>query len=584
MKHKTSLQGTYYRAFFLLVVLPLLAAAGVGLAVFSHQQITDARQTIELQQRTVADTLRQEVRQASLQLSHFLLSAESDALALVRQPPRTAGERYAVQSTLDDRFGYYRLTGRGLAGLHLYLRDGSAYEMYTALAVPLAEVARMDWYQQALAHPGQVAVGAAPPDTLLHATNRQGQVLLTAALSLGEEGGALEEACLYFGTDAESLMQNYDAENPATRMFLLLDGQVLAGDESLRETALQFLAEPDRPHGDREWCIATQVENTGLWVLTLVDNQRLMRGVYRAAAVLLAVFAGILALYLSFSFLFLRRILNPLNSLYDGMKRLQAGDFSHRIQPSGHRELRELTECYNDTGARMQALTEENRRREEEKYQQELKALQSEINPHFLLNTVNTIRFMAQMANFPSIRDMASDLMCLLDCALRGRQRYTLRDEVHQLDAYIRIMEIRYGNGFEVRQDFSEQSLDCLLPKLLLQPLVENAIFHGLEGREDGLIELTGRVEAGVLRLCVRDNGAGMTEQRAAECLAGPARENSRSIGLWNVQRRLKLQYVEEYGLTVESRPGQGTCITVTLPARTRNKEEEDAACDTGGR
>lgn len=585
MKRKTSLRRTYYRAFFLLAVLPLLVAACVGLGFFYRMQLNDARETIELQQQSVSDTLRQEVQQASLQLAHFLLSPEGDALSLVRQLPQSMGERYAIQSSLDETFGYYRLTGRKLAALHLYLKDGTSYELYTALAVPRQDVERMDWYRAALETPEQVVVGAAAPDTLIHATNRQGKVLLTAAMSMGEEGGALEEACLYFETDAETMMYGYDVQNPATRMFLILDGQVLAGDEQYQEEALRFLANPNAEGGDMDWCITTPVANTGLCVLTLVDNHQLLANVYGAGALLLGAFAVVMALYLAFSILFLKRILDPLNSLHDGMKRLQAGDFSHRLTPGGHRELRELMECYNDTGEKMQTLTEENRRREEEKYQEELKALQSEINPHFLLNTINTIRFMADMAKFDSIRDMAANLMSILDCVLRNRsRRYTLSDEVRLLDAYIQIMEVRYGNSFEVNKNFTPESLDCCLPKLLLQPLVENAIFHGLDGREDGVIQLTGRVEDGVLYICVRDNGAGMTDEQARACLAGPKKETGHSIGLWNVQRRLKLQYGEQYGLTVESAPGEGTCVSVTMPARTDGEEERHAASDDRGR
>ncbi|WP_367924708.1 HAMP domain-containing protein, partial [uncultured Ruthenibacterium sp.] len=344
MKKRTSLRRTYYRAFFLLAVLPLLVAACVGLGFFYRMQISDAKATIELQQNTVSDTLRQEVQQASLQLAHFLLSPEGDALSLVRQIPETAGRRYEIQSDLDEMFGYYRLTGKRLAALHLYLKDGSAYELYTALAVPRQEVEQMDWYQKALENPEQVVVGAAAPDTLIHATNRQGDVLLTAAMSMGDEGGALETACLYFETDAEILMHEYDVQNPATRMFLVLNGQVLAGDQTYRDTAMKFLTDPDAAYGDMDWCITTPVANTGLCVLTLVDNHRLLAGVYGAGALLLFVFGVVLALYLAFSILFLKRILDPLNSLHDGMIRLQAGDFSHRLAPNGHRELRELME------------------------------------------------------------------------------------------------------------------------------------------------------------------------------------------------------------------------------------------------
>ena len=145
-------------------------------------------------------------------------------------------------------------------------------------------------------------------------------------------------------------MQGYDTQNPATRMFLLLDGQVLAGDEAYRDAAVAFWNDPNGAYDGMDWCITTPVASTGLCVLTLVDNQRLLAGVYQAGALLLVAFAVIFALYLAFSILFLKRILDPLNSLYDGMKRLQAGDFSHRLAPDGHRELRELMNTLNEEG------------------------------------------------------------------------------------------------------------------------------------------------------------------------------------------------------------------------------------------
>ncbi|MFQ7003445.1 MAG: sensor histidine kinase [Ruthenibacterium lactatiformans] len=187
----------------------------------------------------------------------------------------------------------------------------------------------------------------------------------------------------------------------------------------------------------------------------------------------------------------------------------------------------------------------------------------------FLLNTVNTIRFMADLARFDSIRDMAADLMEILRCLLRTpAERYTLADEAKILEAYIHIMEVRYSGSFSFRCAFSPESLACRLPKLLLQPLVENALLHGLEGCEDGEVSLSGRTEDGVLYLSVCDNGVGMDPERLAACLSGPGEGKAgSSIGLANVQRRVLLQYGAPYGLWVDSAPGRGTCISITLPA-----------------
>lgn len=346
-------------------------------------------------------------------------------------------------------------------------------------------------------------------------------------------------------------------------------GAFLAGDEALAPAVERFLGPEGVPGGGMDWGIATQVRNTGLTVVSLVDNRKLMAGYERTLWLCAGAVAAMLGSYALFSVLFLRRIVLPVQHLNEGMERLQQGDFTHKLPPEGHLEMRQLLQRYNDTGDRMQALIEENRLREEQRYAEELKALQSEINPHFLLNTVNTIRFMADLARFDSIRDMAADLMEILRCMLRTpAERYTLADEAKILEAYIHIMEVRYSGSFSFRCAFSPESLACRLPKLLLQPLVENALLHGLEGCEDGEVSLSGRTEDGVLYLSVCDNGVGMDPERLAACLSGPGEGKAgSSIGLANVQRRILLQYGAPYGLWVDSAPGRGTCISITLPA-----------------
>ena len=437
--------------------------------------------------------------------------------------------------------------------------------------MPQNRVKEAAWYRAARQRPGEVCVGVAEPGTLLSGKNRRGDLLLTAALQVepGYGGSALEVACLYFETDAEEMLESYNSEAGAVRMALALDGAFLAGDEALAPAVERFLGPEGVPGGGMDWGIATQVRNTGLTVVSLVDNRKLMAGYERTLWLCAGAVAAMLGSYALFSVLFLRRIVLPVQHLNEGMERLQQGDFTHKLPPEGHLEMRQLLQRYNDTGDRMQALIEENRLREEQRYAEELKALQSEINPHFLLNTVNTIRFMADLARFDSIRDMAADLMEILRCMLRTpAERYTLADEAKILEAYIHIMEVRYSGSFSFRCAFSPESLACRLPKLLLQPLVENALLHGLEGCEDGEVSLSGRTEDGVLYLSVCDNGVGMGPERLAACLSGPGEGKAgSSIGLANVQRRILLQYGAPYGLWVDSAPGRGTCISITLPA-----------------
>lgn len=575
MRKKASVRRTYYRLFFTFIVLPLVLVTIVGAGVLYHKLLQDAREKVVLQQEAVSDVLTKEVSKASRQLAHFLLYSDNGVLSMVNELPENASRRNTTEAQLEHMFEYYRMTDRQLAALHLYLADGTSYQLYTGLAVPQSYITSQPWYLDAKQNDKRVFIGTAPIGTLLSSKSRRGDVLLTAAMSVRPNIGdttALEVACLYFETDIEKMLKSYDGTSGATYMFLTLDDQILAGNSAMAPLAQEFLAQPDMAHGKMDWCMITDVPSTGLHIVTIVDNFLLMAGYYKVIFLCLAIAIVVMGLYVVFSLLFLKRILLPLNSLGEGMRHLQQGDFSHRLTPNGHLELQQLMQSYNDTGARMQALIEENRCREAEKYEEEMKALQSEINPHFLLNTVNTIRFMADMVKYDSIRDMATNLMEILRCVLRNKTKhYTLAEEAKLLGSYMNIMEIRYCNSFSFRCDFSPDSLACQMPRLLLQPLVENAVFHGVANQEGGEVVLTSEIKSGTLEITVCDNGSGMTQQALADCLSGAA---DSSIGLANVKRRIELQYGSGYGLQAESAPGEGTRMTITLPVVQEEKSE----------
>ena len=178
----------------------------------------------------------------------------------------------------------------------------------------------------------------AEPGTLLSGKNRRGDLLLTAALQVepGYGGSALEVACLYFETDAEEMLESYNSEAGAVRMALALDGAFLAGDEALAPAVERFLGPEGVPGGGMDWGIATQVRNTGLTVVSLVDNRKLMAGYERTLWLCAGAVAAMLGSYALFSVLFLRRIVLPVQHLNEGMERLQQGDFTHKLPPEGH--------------------------------------------------------------------------------------------------------------------------------------------------------------------------------------------------------------------------------------------------------
>lgn len=578
MKKEVSVKTTYYSRFLLLVVLPLLLAAVVGGGFLFRQVLRTAREAVASRQETVVSTLSSEVRQASLQLASFLLSDNGAVLDRLEQKPETTAQAKKTQQELERLFERYRVLIPGLDAMHFYMEDGSTIALYADPAVSKAEIKQSGWYKAAHENPKQICIGSAGADALIPSPEK---LLLTAAIHPQKQEGAevlLDTACLYFESAAVEIIDTYNCQQPESSMFLLENDTVLVGDPTLAETALAYWREPEKQHGRMDWCIRTPIRGSDLTVITLVDNDLLMRPYINGILICMGVAAAILLLYAIFSGLFLRDILRPLHRLSRGMEKLRQGDFSFRMEPEGHLELRQLMESYNTMSQQMESLIQQNRQQEAEKYQEELKALQNEINPHFLLNTVNTIRFIADMAHFDSIREMAQNLMEILSCVLRDQNRpHTLKDEVRMLEAYIRIMEIRYSSGFEFRQFISPESLECRLPRLLLQPLVENALKHGLNEEEDGIVQLTAFVENGLLHLEISDNGVGMSREKLENLKKSlHDTQEGNSIGLANVQRRIELQYGPEYGIQIESRPEEGTRFILVVPAQT---EKGDANC-----
>lgn len=586
---KNSLQKMYFRSFVLLIVLPILLLLLGGMALLKNKVAGSADERVALMQESVAATLSGEIQDASLYLSHLLYANNNQVYRLVSETPASPAEKYRISRTLEDIFEYVTFPRRNVEAVHFYLKDGIRYELDAALNLPQEALSQYDWYRRALETPNRVHIGSASPGVLLR-TKAGGGVLLTAAMSVREAPRAtgLEAACLYFRTDVPDLIRRYNREIPASVTYLLDEGgRILAGDETGRAdlAALTAAAEAVR---------VTEIPNTGLRLVTLVDRRALFSDYYRLTGLLLLVAAAVFGLYALFSVLFLKRIIQPLNMLSAGMRSLRDGQFGGRLEPQGHAELRGLMASFNEMNGRIEALMNENREREQEKFQEEIRALQAEINPHFLLNTVNTIRFMADMAKFDAIRDMAASLMSILDCVLRNSAgRYTLGDEVRILQSYTNIMEIRHSNCFRMEYDLDPASLSCRVPKLLLQPIVENAIVHGVSDLEqEGVILVKSRLAAGDLEITIRDNGAGMTAEQADACLSGEARRNSAgSVGIYNVNRRIRLRYGPRYGVAIESLRGSHTEVRLRLPGENAGANEANEGegeihvpGDTGGR
>ncbi|TLS53840.1 sensor histidine kinase [Paenibacillus antri] len=285
--------------------------------------------------------------------------------------------------------------------------------------------------------------------------------------------------------------------------------------------------------------------------------------------------SAIVAVYLS------KSTTRGIKMLERTMRRVEDGDFGVRIKPAGQDEAGVLALRFNTMLDRIDELIRTVYKERMEKQQAEFSVLLAQINPHFLYNSLGTIRWYANMKRQPEIERMTASLIGLLKSSVRkSSELHTLREELQDIGNYIDLQKIGYGDAFSVRYDVDESLMQYKVLHLTLQPLVENAILHGLEmSKGGGLITIRGWREAERLLLTVEDNGVGMEVERFNEMLAGPDRRSSypglHSIGIRGVHERIRLYFGEAFGLSYKSEPGKGTEAIVTLPAIEGAKGDE---------
>ena len=274
------------------------------------------------------------------------------------------------------------------------------------------------------------------------------------------------------------------------------------------------------------------------------------------------------------------RITNPIKELEKSVGILEAGNLDAPVYIGGSYEIQHLGTSIGSMAKQIRVLMNDIVTEHEAKRKQEFDTLQSQINPHFLVNSLNSIRFIAQMSKYESIARMAEALIKILSCSFRSNGGfYTLKEELEVLDGFIYLMKIRYSDGFEIEYSIQQSCLTCLVPRLILQPVVENSIVHGFSDmmEEMGKISLIVQEKEGFLFVEIVDNGKGMTKEELDGLLSG--REEMKegkdhvSVGITNVRTRLVLNYGLDCGFEMESQPGRFTRTVIRLPIRREEAE-----------
>lgn len=272
--------------------------------------------------------------------------------------------------------------------------------------------------------------------------------------------------------------------------------------------------------------------------------------------------------------LYLNHMINvPIKKIRSKMKGISSGDFSLDPSIEWEDELGEIGKGINILSGDVVHLMDKRISDEKQKNELEYQILLNQINPHFLYNTLNSIKWMATIQNASGIAEMVTSLARLLKKVAKGtEQMITIREELSILNDYFLIQKYRYGGTLTLEYEILEEDLyDCLIPRFSLQPLVENAIFHGIEPKgEPGLIQIkVKRPDETSINLDIIDDGIGMSAELIQKTLSGQSEDSSsffRKIGISNVNNRIKYTFGNVYGLSITSEINKGTIMTIRMP------------------
>ena len=343
-------------------------------------------------------------------------------------------------------------------------------------------------------------------------------------------------------------------------------------ENNIREAGLEDGVHEEIIDGERRVVIVKTISYTGWKLVGVIPTSGFRLGAagtqYFTILVLLMTILALVVIYR----LVTNQITSPILRLNRSIQNMEGG----RVDPDsvyigGPTEVQQLGKSLQGSFRQVNALMEDVVREQEERRRGELDALQSQINPHFLYNTLDSIVWMIEGERNDDAVFMVTQLASLFRISLsKGRTVISIKDELVHARNYMNIQKVRYKDAFEITWDIPEEILGYCTVKLIVQPILENALYYGIDALGDeGEITVSGRKEGDDIFLSVSDNGLGMTQETVDQLLVDEERvhKHGSGVGLINVHKRITLRFGPQYGLEIESEPDEGTTVTIHLPA-----------------
>ena len=455
------------------------------------------------------------------------------------------------------------------------------------------DIESLDWYQAAMESKSGIAVSSSHVQNAIQSSYKWVITLSRALVNnqTGEREGlffvdlnysAISDLCNNNSIEEKGYIFVLDAEGNIVyhpKQQLMYGGLKTENIDAIMECREDSLIIDEG--GDSKLYTMSKSKRTGWTVVGAVYTSELLKNNEQAQMWYLLVASILLLAVIGISSIISREITNPIRSLRDSMRKVQNGQFDTHVEVITENEIGSLGRSFNLMTSEIQALMEQNVYEQKQKRKSELKALQAQINPHFLYNTLDSIIWMSEAGENDEVVEMTSALARLLRQSISNdKEEVELEKEIEYVKNYLTIQKMRYKDKLEFFIYVDPRVAHVPIIKLVLQPLVENAIYHGIKYKETkGNLKIYARPVDGRVEIVVADDGIGMDEDVMEHIFDEHRKEQKRNgVGVPNVQKRLKLQYGSEYGIRYESVKGAGTKAVITIPVdggRTDEKMDE---------
>ncbi|NQX67237.1 sensor histidine kinase [Paenibacillus alba] len=596
-KKRWPITSILYVMFFFVVVMPIVLVALLSLRAYTNILLTNitsrTMQTLEQVSYSIDQEKSRYIRTVAA------IASDNNVISLATSFHRSTEPKdlfnYSFQ--LENQLKNYLHDMPDVVSAMFIYRDGGAYffegthfhNIDTRINENYLKVTSL--YQKTLQNQGRVQLFGSEENVLIESNDKY---ILSAAIAPPYERSFSDVEMVYFVIQAKMFENLAESTSNQNGSFIILDGNgnIMLDtskdkNQNIEKQAIEQAQDKKTgnfktmAYGEQMFVTFLTMERADWKIIYITPYDQMTSQVRQIYKFIMNVSAAGLVIFLIVSFFLVRSIVGPIKSLIYQMNRVKSGSFHVDLELSGPLEIYSLGKTFQSMTGRIQELIIERQEQERLKNRAEIDALQSQINPHFLVNTLNAIKIMAMLSKATNLVEMTDSLIKLLSSTFhRGGSYIQLFDELQSLEKYIHIMKVRYGDRFKVEYDLDESVMHTYILKLLLQPILENAIIHGFYGKEAmGIVKITCKTQRDQLIITITDNGKGM-ERRTMEALLQEKKVESLSgIGIANVNDRIRLNYGEPYGLEIESELGVGTEVIVVLPLLVNNPDQPSTTC-----